>query len=78
MLRRVIFSEESILVANVNGKLYAISCTHHGAPLNDGELDHDVVICPWHGGKAINPTPIMDLPVFEVLTRESVVLPKKR
>ena len=86
-LRRVIVFEESILVANVNGKLYAISnsCTHRGAPLNDGEVDHDVIICPWHGGqfniatgKAINPPPMKDLRVFEVLIKGSDVLLKKQ
>jgi len=85
-LRTVIVSEDSILVANVNGKLYAMSnsCTHRGAPLNDGELDHDVVICPWHGGqfnvatgKAINPPPMKDLLVFEILIKGSDVLLRK-
>jgi len=73
--RRVVVSGVSVLVVNVDGKVYAMSdsCTHRGAPLSDGELDHEIVICPWHGGqfniitgKVISPPPMKDLSIFEV------------
>lgn len=41
---------ENILVANVQGKYYAIGdiCTHEGCRLSDGMLKDDVVECPCH------------------------------
>ncbi|MGA8220257.1 MAG: Rieske (2Fe-2S) protein [Candidatus Acidiferrales bacterium] len=40
-----------VAVANVAGKLFAINnvCLHRGGPLGQGELDRQVVTCPWHG-----------------------------
>src|SRR5439155_97918 len=49
------------IVASVNGKDNAVcnlrgafqvidnTCLHRGGPLGEGELDGDVVTCPWHG-----------------------------
>jgi nitrite reductase/ring-hydroxylating ferredoxin subunit len=53
-LRNVKVAGEDVVVANVGGRLYAISecCTHKGAPLAEGELEGTVVICPWHGGSS--------------------------
>jgi nitrite reductase/ring-hydroxylating ferredoxin subunit len=45
--------EENILVANVDGKFYAMrsTCNHMGGPLHKGKLEGKVVTCPWHGSK---------------------------
>jgi nitrite reductase/ring-hydroxylating ferredoxin subunit len=42
---------EAILIANVDGKYYAIgnTCTHMGCTLSDGTLDQERVECPCHG-----------------------------
>ncbi|NKB80470.1 MAG: Rieske 2Fe-2S domain-containing protein [Nitrospirales bacterium] len=42
---------KSIAVFNVEGMLYAIdnTCVHRGGPLGEGDLDGEVVSCPWHG-----------------------------
>lgn len=42
---------KTIAVANVAGKFHAISntCLHRGGPLGQGQLDGNVVTCPWHG-----------------------------
>ena len=42
---------KTIAVANVAGKLFAINnvCLHRGGPLGQGELDRQIVTCPWHG-----------------------------
>lgn len=42
-----------IALFRVGEKFYAISnsCIHQGGPLSRGELDGDVVTCPWHGWK---------------------------
>ncbi len=44
---------EKILVANVDGKFYAMrsTCKHRGGPLLEGKLEGKVVTCPWHGSK---------------------------
>ncbi len=41
----------SIAIFNVDGTFHAIdnTCKHMGGPLGEGELDGDVVTCPWHG-----------------------------
>jgi len=43
--------EKLIAVFNVDGRYHAINdlCPHMGASLADGQLDGDVVACPWHG-----------------------------
>jgi len=40
-----------IAIANVAGKLHAINsiCAHEAGPLGEGELEGQIVTCPWHG-----------------------------
>ncbi|MDP9338827.1 MAG: Rieske 2Fe-2S domain-containing protein [Acidobacteriota bacterium] len=42
---------KTLAVANVDGKIYAISntCLHRGGPLGQGTLSGTVITCPWHG-----------------------------
>ncbi len=42
---------QNIALFNVDGTFYAIgnTCTHKGGPLGEGDLDGDIVTCPWHG-----------------------------
>ncbi len=42
---------QTIAVFNVDGTYYAIdnTCIHRGGPLGEGDLDGEVVTCPWHG-----------------------------
>jgi nitrite reductase/ring-hydroxylating ferredoxin subunit len=42
--------EEEILVINLNGQLYCLGgrCSHAGAPLSEGNLEGEVLTCPWH------------------------------
>jgi len=44
---------EDVVLANVDGQIYAIggTCTHRGGPLGEGVLAGDVVECPFHGGQ---------------------------
>ncbi len=41
---------DEVVIANVDGEYFAFSntCTHEGGPLVEGELDGDIVTCPWH------------------------------
>jgi 3-phenylpropionate/trans-cinnamate dioxygenase ferredoxin component len=44
---------EPICLAKVNGAVYACTdnCTHISGPLNEGDLDGEVLTCPWHGAQ---------------------------
>lgn len=57
-----------IALCNVDGKFYAIDdvCTHDGGPLDQGELEGNLVECPRHGAR------------FDVTTGRPVVLPAVR
>ena len=86
-LRKVVVSGEAVLVTNIGGKLFAVSdsCTHRGGPLSNGELDGNIVICPWHGGqfeittgKVISPPPMKGFSVFDVKINGAEVLLKKK
>jgi nitrite reductase (NADH) small subunit len=39
-----------LAVFNVDGRFHAIddTCPHRGGPLSEGELEGEVVTCPWH------------------------------
>lgn len=52
-MKRVTVDGEEILVANVEGKYYAIGskCTHRGGDLSKGVLSGNVVKCPRHGAR---------------------------
>lgn len=43
--------ETEVLVVRLEDRFYCLAarCTHAGAPLEEGRLDGDVLICPWHG-----------------------------
>ncbi len=52
-MKEVQVDGESICIANIDGKYYAIGsiCTHEGGPLADGTLDGYEVECLWHNSK---------------------------
>lgn len=41
---------KTIAVFNVDGAFFAIdnTCVHRGGPLGEGDVEGDVVTCPWH------------------------------
>ena len=41
---------KEIALFNVDGTFYALdnTCVHRGGPLGEGDLDGEVVTCPWH------------------------------
>ncbi len=42
-----------IALFNLGGAFYAIddACPHRGGPLSEGEIEGEVVTCPWHGAR---------------------------
>ncbi|MEQ9443497.1 MAG: FAD-dependent oxidoreductase [Cyclobacteriaceae bacterium] len=74
-MKQVAVGETDVLLACIDNQYYAVSayCTHYGAPLVDGALHGDRVICPWHHacfhlrqGKQCEPPGMDNLPAFEV------------
>lgn len=66
---------EKVVVANVDGKFFAFgnTCTHVGGPLDEGELDGETVICPWHAsvfditsGESMGGPAEVPIPTYEV------------
>ena len=64
-----------ILLARVRDKYHAVGahCTHYGAPLAEGFLEGDRVVCPWHhacfnitSGDMEEPPAFDSLPCFEL------------
>jgi nitrite reductase/ring-hydroxylating ferredoxin subunit len=49
--REFIFHSFPVCVVNQGGRYLVVSgaCPHKGGPLAEGELDGDVLACPWHG-----------------------------
>jgi nitrite reductase (NADH) small subunit len=72
---------KAVALANVSGKIYAISntCLHRGGPLGQGTLEGKVVTCPWHGwqfdvttGKALE-NPIAGVDCYRTEIRDEDV-----
>jgi 3-phenylpropionate/trans-cinnamate dioxygenase ferredoxin subunit len=61
----VVVGDRRIALCNVGGEFFAIDdvCTHDGGPLDQGELDGDVIECPRHGAR------------FDVRTGKVLALP---
>lgn len=41
----------SVAVWNLNGNYYAFQnvCPHRGGPVGEGEVEGNIITCPWHG-----------------------------
>jgi NADPH-dependent 2,4-dienoyl-CoA reductase/sulfur reductase-like enzyme/nitrite reductase/ring-hydroxylating ferredoxin subunit len=64
-----------ILLSKINDTFHAVAafCTHYGAPLEDGVLSGDRIVCPWHhacfnakSGDLLEPPARDALPSYEV------------
>ena len=51
--KRVVAQGKRIALFNVGGSYHAVddTCTHRGGPLSEGQVEGNVVTCPWHGAK---------------------------
>jgi nitrite reductase/ring-hydroxylating ferredoxin subunit len=69
------FQGEDVVLANVNGTIYAFSeaCTHMAGRLSEGLLEDSIVTCPFHSGrfdvttgKALESPPTEDVTTYRV------------
>lgn len=74
-LQKVEAGGEEVLLVKQGGEVYALNstCPHAAGPLDEGQLEGDTVVCPWHGsrfcikdGKRIDGPTTFDAPVYEV------------
>ena len=52
-LHRVMVGMSPVVVANVDGFIYAVMdrCSHEDLPLSDGETEGTVIVCQYHGAR---------------------------
>jgi len=86
-LRRVTVTDVPVILLKVNETYYAIAatCTHAGGPLDEGELQGEVVQCPWHGsrfrmrdGKAITGPATFAQPRYDARVRDGMIQLRRR
>ena len=68
-----------VILTKIDGEIYAVTgtCPHAGAPLSEGILAGDHIICPWHkaafcarSGRLLEPPAVDSLPRFDVHAEE--------
>lgn len=81
-LKRVVVAGVPVVLVKLGAKYAAIAatCSHAGGPLDEGELQGDVVQCPWHGsrfrmsdGKALTGPATFSQPRYEVQVRDGII-----
>ena len=81
-LRRVEVAGVPVVLLKLGEKYFAIAatCTHAGGPLDEGELQGDVVQCPWHGsrfrmrdGKVLTGPATFAQPRYDVRVRDGMI-----
>lgn len=42
-----------VMLLQLSGRVYALAntCAHLGGPLNEGKIEDDCIVCPWHGSR---------------------------
>ena len=47
----VMMEEKPVALFNIDGEFIAMDnkCPHRGGSLGDGEIEGDIITCPWHG-----------------------------
>ncbi|HSD63063.1 MAG TPA: FAD-dependent oxidoreductase [Ignavibacteriaceae bacterium] len=74
--------ENNVLLCRIEDEYFAVgaNCTHYGAPLEEGVLKGDTIICPWHHacfnaktGDMLEPPAMDSLPKYEVKIKGDAV-----
>ncbi len=82
-MKQVSAEGKEILLARVNGSFHAVGayCTHYGAPLGEGVLNGERLVCPWHHacfnittGDLQEPPALDSLPHYEVKIENDQVI----
>ena len=82
-MKQVKAGETDVLLARVGGAYHALHayCTHYGAPLAEGVLSGDRLVCPWHHacfqvttGRQLEPPGMDGLPRFETRMEDGEVI----
>ena len=66
---------ERVALANTGGKFFAFSdeCTHDGGPLSEGDLEGEIVMCPWHFSRFnVRTGEVVDSPAEEAVKTYAV------
>lgn len=74
-MKQVSANGVEVLLSCVGGKIHAVGahCTHYGAPLVDGVLSGERVVCPWHHACFnVRTGDLEEPPAFDALTRYEV------
>lgn len=81
-MKRLELEDTELVVARVGDQFYAFggNCTHYGAPLEQGLLKEDELVCPWHhacfnirtAGR-IEPPALDDLPRYPVRVEDGEI-----
>jgi 3-phenylpropionate/trans-cinnamate dioxygenase ferredoxin subunit len=52
-LHKVMVGANPVVLTNIDGSVHAIMdrCTHEELPLSDGEMEGNVIVCPYHGAR---------------------------
>jgi len=89
---RVVAARQPVVLVRRGGTVHAMgaTCSHWGGPLDEGDVDGDCLVCPWHGsafrladagvarGPATYPQPLYDVRVVDgrVQVRARAVAPQ--
>lgn len=80
-MKQVSAEGQEILLARVRGNFHAVGahCTHYGAPLVEGVLSGERIVCPWHHACFdITTGDLQEPPAFDSLPRYEVAIEDDR